>query len=130
MVNTMEWSGGLRPPWSRGLEDNIIDCVSCRDWDAILAHGCFVGPLQAKNLKVLTKDTTWKKMMLRFHGYWAPAIDEEHLTPDFFLDIGKETCPPQTYQAAPSVADANADAPAETLLYKRCCLYSYASGPR
>ncbi|EXK75695.1 hypothetical protein FOQG_19539 [Fusarium oxysporum f. sp. raphani 54005] len=30
--------------------------------------------LQAKNLKVLTKDVTWEKMMSRFEQYWTSAI--------------------------------------------------------
>ncbi|KAH7114181.1 hypothetical protein B0J13DRAFT_533689 [Dactylonectria estremocensis] len=49
--------------------------------------------LQAKNLKVLTKDITWEKMVSRFQEYWANAIDESHITADLYFDIGKETCP-------------------------------------
>ncbi|KAH6955949.1 hypothetical protein BKA56DRAFT_663112 [Ilyonectria sp. MPI-CAGE-AT-0026] len=47
--------------------------------------------LQAKNLKVLTKDVTWGKMVSRFQKYWANAIDESHITTDLYFDVGKET---------------------------------------
>ncbi|KAI8676082.1 hypothetical protein NCS56_00495100 [Fusarium sp. Ph1] len=89
---------------------------------------------QAKNLKVLTKDITWAQMMARFQNYWVNAIDDRYITADFYFDIGKETCPQQASQVASSVnrqtsnadADGFASIPAGTLLYKRCCLQSYA----
>ena len=55
--------------------------------------------LQAKNLKVLTKDATWEKMVSRFQTYWASAIDESHTTTDVYFDVGKETCPQQALGA-------------------------------
>ncbi|KAH8654320.1 hypothetical protein BGZ61DRAFT_435165 [Ilyonectria robusta] len=88
--------------------------------------------LQAKNLKVLTKDVTWEKMVSRFKEYWVKAIDENHITPDFYLDIGKETCPRQASQVVPwsqlaaEAMDDLRDKRAESLIYRRCCLESYA----
>jgi hypothetical protein len=49
--------------------------------------------LQAKNLKTMTKDVTWAKMVTRFDQYWAHTIDERYTTEDVYIDIGKETCP-------------------------------------
>ncbi|KAH7109785.1 hypothetical protein EDB81DRAFT_849298 [Dactylonectria macrodidyma] len=88
--------------------------------------------LQAKNLKVLTKDITWEKMVSRFQEYWANAIDESHITADLYFDIGKETCPQQASKVMPwsqlaaEAIDGPTDRRAETLLYRRCCLESYA----
>ncbi|EGU73900.1 hypothetical protein FOXB_15591, partial [Fusarium oxysporum f. sp. conglutinans Fo5176] len=90
--------------------------------------------LQAKNLKVLTKDITWSQTMARFQSYWTHAIDEEYVTAEFYFDVGKETCPEQASQAASFGDDAIGDGdvnnstcvPVGTLLYKRCCLQSYA----
>ncbi|KAH7111566.1 hypothetical protein EDB81DRAFT_894279 [Dactylonectria macrodidyma] len=88
--------------------------------------------LQAKNLKVLTKDVTWEKMVARFQKYWTHAIDESHITADLYFDVGKETCPQQASQVvhwsqlAAEVIDDSTDKRAETLLYRRCCLESYA----
>ncbi|KAG6998834.1 hypothetical protein FocnCong_v013541 [Fusarium oxysporum f. sp. conglutinans] len=88
--------------------------------------------LQAKNLKVLTKDVTWEKMMSRFEQYWTSAIDNSHTTTDLYFDVGKETCPQQPSQVLPwsqLAAGIIEDPPqkqAETLLYRRCCLESYA----
>ena len=95
--------------------------------------------LQAKNLKVLTKDFTWELMMTRFQNCWTQAIDERYVTPDFYFDIGKEVCPPQASHIAAAAQDVESPnehrghgnetsiAPAETLLWKRCCLESYAT---
>ncbi|KAL7903984.1 hypothetical protein GGI35DRAFT_484874 [Trichoderma velutinum] len=89
--------------------------------------------LQAKNLKTITKDVTWEKMNLRFEDYWTNAIDESHIAADLYIDIGKETCPRQASRVTPlnqPAAEEDNDlgeAEAETLLYKRCCLESYAS---
>ena len=94
--------------------------------------------LQAKNLKVLTKDFTWEAMIGRFRSYWTHAIDESFITSETFFDIGKETCPRQfsfsylptgsseTNEAeAHNTTDPLENAAAETLLWKRCCLESY-----
>ncbi|KAL7917189.1 hypothetical protein ACQKWADRAFT_61602, partial [Trichoderma austrokoningii] len=89
--------------------------------------------LQAKNLKTITKDVTWEKMNLRFEDYWANAIDESHMAADLYIDVGKETCPWKASRVAPfnqpaaEVVSGLGGAKAETLLYKRCCLESYAS---
>ncbi|KAL9567494.1 hypothetical protein ACKAV7_008444 [Fusarium commune] len=88
--------------------------------------------LQAKNLKVLTKDITWEKMMSRFEQYWTSAIDNSHTTTDLYFDVGKETCPQQPSQVVPwsqlaaGIIDNLPQEQAETLLYRRCCLESYA----
>lgn len=89
--------------------------------------------LQAKNLKTITKDTTWEKMASRFEEYWTNSVDESHVTTDFYIDVGKETCPRQISKVASwiqPVAEENSgleEIQAETLLYKRCCLESYSS---
>ncbi|EKJ68583.1 hypothetical protein FPSE_11241 [Fusarium pseudograminearum CS3096] len=89
--------------------------------------------LQGKNLKVLTKDVTWDKMMTRFRNYWTSAVEESHTTTERYFDIGKETCPQQTSQIVPwsqlaaGIMDSPTEKRAETLLYRRCCLESYAS---
>ncbi|PNP55221.1 hypothetical protein FNYG_15524 [Fusarium nygamai] len=88
--------------------------------------------LQAKNLKVLTKGVTWEKMISKFEQYWTSAIDNSHTTTDLYFDIGKETCPPQPSQVVPwsqlaaGIIDDPPQKQAETLLYRRCCLESYA----
>jgi hypothetical protein len=96
--------------------------------------------LQAKNLKVLTKDATWEQMMSRFHNYWANTIDDKYITADFYFDIRKETCPQQASKVTSSPdkravhidirGNSLVSAPAETLLYKRYYLKSYASQAR
>ena len=88
--------------------------------------------LQAKNLRLLTKDVTWEKMMSRFEQYWTSAIDNSHTTADLYFDIGKETCPQQPSEVVPwsqlatGIIDDPPEKRAETLLYRRCCLESYA----
>ena len=88
--------------------------------------------LQAKNLKIITKDITWDKMVSRFEEYWADSIEESHVATDLYIDIGKETCPQQSSKVMPcnhpvaGESDAQEAAEAETLLYKRCCLDPYA----
>ncbi|RKK84479.1 hypothetical protein BFJ68_g17353 [Fusarium oxysporum] len=85
-----------------------------------------------KNLKVLTKDITWEKMISRFEQYWTSAIDNSHTTADLYFDIGKETCPQQPSEVVPwsqlatGIIDDPPEKRAETLLYRRCCLESYA----
>ncbi|KJK87933.1 hypothetical protein H633G_08218 [Metarhizium anisopliae BRIP 53284] len=119
-----------------------------RVWDAILRavqkpgfqhFGDILILLQAKNLKVLTKDSTWERMVSRFNDYWSRSIDSDYITDDFYLDVGKETCPMQASRTREVPAElagaaheprAEPNTEAETLLYKRCCLESYASGMR
>ncbi|KID83860.1 AT hook, DNA-binding motif protein [Metarhizium guizhouense ARSEF 977] len=119
-----------------------------RVWDAILGavqkpglqhFGDILILLQAKNLKVLTKDTTWERMVSRFNDYWSRSIDSDYITDEFYLDVGKETCPMQasrtkevSLESAGAAHEPRAEpnAEAETLLYKRCCLESYASDMR
>jgi hypothetical protein len=78
--------------------------------------------LHAKNLKTLTKGSTWEGMMTRLRKYWGEAVDEAYLSADFYFDVGKETCPRQTYLATEDVGNS---LPAEILLWKKCCLGSY-----
>lgn len=81
---------------------------------------------QAKSWKVLTKDPTWNRMVERFQTYWVNAVDEIYVTDNSYFGIGKETCPQQASQVAPSVVELTEDAhpllpvntPAETLLYR------------
>ena len=77
--------------------------------------------------------------MTRFRGHWTNAIDEGHLTSEFYFDIGKEVCPQQASQIASTTiagnrigskstpSETNDDRVAETLLWKRCCLDSYTA---
>ena len=63
--------------------------------------------LEAKNLKVLTKDTTWERMMRRFDKHWLSAVDEDYVTSDFYFDIATEICPMQASRVASSVPTLN-----------------------
>lgn len=83
---------------------------------------------QVKNLKVLTKDTTWERMLSRFQKHWVYAVDEAYATDEFYFDIGKETCPQQASRVASAAVQGQAAA--ETLLYKRCCLEAYLEQER
>jgi len=78
--------------------------------------------LHAKNLKTLTKGSTWEGMMTRLQTYWGEVVDEAYMSDDFYFDVGKETCPRQTYL---STEDVGNSLPAEILLWKKCCLDSY-----
>ena len=78
--------------------------------------------LHAKNLKTLTKDSTWDGMMTRFRNYWWSMADEAYSSADFYYDVGKEVCPSQTYLSTEDLGDSP---PAEILLWKKCCLDSY-----
>jgi hypothetical protein len=53
--------------------------------------------LHAKNLKVLIRDRTWKKMIDRLQRYWSTVVDGSYMTSSFFFDVAKETCPFQAY---------------------------------
>ncbi|KIX10720.1 uncharacterized protein Z518_01804 [Rhinocladiella mackenziei CBS 650.93] len=64
--------------------------------------------LQAKNLKVLTKDTTWERMMTRFSQYWFASRVASSIR---VLDTQAEL-------------DDHRDH-SETLLWKRCCLENW-----
>ena len=55
--------------------------------------------LQAKNLKTMTKDDTWDRMVSRFEQYWSHAIEERYAAEDVYIDIGKETYPRQASRA-------------------------------
>jgi hypothetical protein len=78
--------------------------------------------LHVKNLKTLIKGFTWEDMMTRLQKYWGEVVDEAYISNDFYFDIGKETCPRQTYL---STEDIGNSLPAEILLWKKCCLDSY-----
>jgi hypothetical protein len=78
--------------------------------------------LHAKNLKSLTKDPTWAGMMTRLLKYWGSIVDDVYASADFFYDIGKETCPRQTYLSSQGPGNLP---PAEVLLWKKCCLDNY-----
>ena len=83
--------------------------------------------LHGKNVEVLTKDATWEAMMSRFQRYWKGAIEEGYITSNFYYDVGKEICPPLASQVAvcPFESENGGSGPAvpaETLVWKRCCL--------
>lgn len=86
--------------------------------------------LQAKNLKTLTKDSTWELMMTRFQKHWNSVVVFQYITPNFFYDIGKETCPQQPSYVVGRASETGEvnnlpRAQAETLLWKRCCQDSF-----
>ncbi|KAJ5288260.1 hypothetical protein N7508_011035 [Penicillium antarcticum] len=92
--------------------------------------------VQGKNLKTLTKANTWDGMMQEFAQHWGNTIDESYLSDQFYIDIGKETCPTGASQvggvgllASRHRSDrepgANQLVP-QTILWRRCCLESYA----
>ncbi|KAL4960079.1 uncharacterized protein BDV14DRAFT_211863 [Aspergillus stella-maris] len=75
--------------------------------------------IQGKNLKTLSKADTWEGMMQQFGQHWDNIIDPANLSDHFYVDIGKKTCPTGTSQV---------DGPGQqTLLWRRCCLDSYAA---
>uniref|UniRef100_A0A093UKY7 Uncharacterized protein n=1 Tax=Talaromyces marneffei PM1 TaxID=1077442 RepID=A0A093UKY7_TALMA len=83
--------------------------------------------LQAKNLKTMTKDWTWQQMMQWFYGFWDHAVDLSYTSANFYFDIGKEVCPAgPSYIAIEGEPTEEEDA-AQTLMWKRCCLDSYAA---
>jgi hypothetical protein len=84
--------------------------------------------LQGKNLKCLTKDSTWGEMTSRFDEYWGGAIAESYMTSDTYFDVGKEVCPVQKSCVAGEreVEDGEDDTLATTLVWKRCCLETYS----
>ncbi|KAJ6126119.1 hypothetical protein N7471_010612 [Penicillium samsonianum] len=49
--------------------------------------------VQGKNLKTLTKAHMWDGMTQEFAQHWGTTIDESYLSDQFYIDIGKETCP-------------------------------------
>ncbi|KAJ6050763.1 uncharacterized protein N7446_010872 [Penicillium canescens] len=92
--------------------------------------------VQGKNLKTLTKANTWDSMMQEFAQHWGNTIDESHLSNQFYIDLGKETCPAGRSQVGGGRLDAsrhrsdgepraNQLVP-QTILWRRCCLESYA----
>jgi hypothetical protein len=92
--------------------------------------------VQGKNLKTLTKADTWDGMMQQFSQHWDNAIDGSHLSDHSYVDIGKETCPNGLSRVGGVGLLAsrlrsewdprlNLLAP-QTLLWRRCCLDSYA----
>jgi hypothetical protein len=80
--------------------------------------------LHAKNLKTLTKGVTWDAMMTRLQKYWGEVVNETYMSAEFYFDVGKETCPSQTYL---STEDPGDSPPAQILLWKKCCLENFYS---
>ncbi|EDN04950.1 predicted protein [Histoplasma mississippiense (nom. inval.)] len=76
--------------------------------------------LTAKNLKLQTQSRTWMEMHKRFLHRWELAVDPQFIEEEF-IDIGKEICPPQSY-----LATQQADQIPGTVLWRRCCLQSFA----
>jgi hypothetical protein len=86
----------------------------------IFSHG--------KNLKCLTKDSTWGKMTSRFKEYWTGAVAENYMTADAYIDVGKEVCSAQESRIVceDEVAVGEDETLAKTLMWKRCCLETYS----
>ena len=76
----------------------------------------------AKNLKVLSKRPTLMQTWDDYFMRWEQALDKNYLDPDqVWIDIGKEVCAPPSllwYQ------DPGTQ-PAETYLWRPCCLETY-----
>ncbi|KAH7012026.1 hypothetical protein B0J12DRAFT_733727 [Macrophomina phaseolina] len=92
--------------------------------------------INGKNLKTLTKGLTWEEMTSRFQNCWTDSIAEAYITPEFYFDVGKEVCPVQKSRVARTRVENEAgedgiqregEAPAETLLWKRCCLETFGN---
>ncbi|PVH90217.1 hypothetical protein DM02DRAFT_665366 [Periconia macrospinosa] len=81
-----------------------------------------------KNLKCLTKDSTWRNMISRFNEYWTGAVTESYITSETYIDVGKEVCPAQTSRCTFEVGaeDGEDETLAKTLMWKRCCLEAYS----
>lgn len=75
--------------------------------------------LAAKNLKLITQATTWTGMISKLQRYWGNIANEAYCADQFYFDIGKETCPSQFSLHNKNIRD---QPPAETLLWKKCCL--------
>ena len=78
--------------------------------------------LHAKNLKTLTKGSTWEGIMTCLRKYLGEVVDEAYMSADFYFDVGEETCLCQTYL---STEDIGNSLPIEILLWKKCYLDSY-----
>ncbi|KAL4912956.1 hypothetical protein BDW62DRAFT_206030 [Aspergillus aurantiobrunneus] len=75
--------------------------------------------------------------MQRYGQHWDSTIDPADLSDHFYLDIGKETCPTGVSRVGgPGLlalrlgADQVSPVPPpgqQTLLWRRCCLDSYAA---
>jgi hypothetical protein len=72
-------------------------------------------------------------MVTRFDQYWAHVIDKRYTMEDVYIHVGKEMCPQQGSKVGPWLYLGREDdqdledVPAETLLYKCCCLQAHAS---
>jgi hypothetical protein len=53
--------------------------------------------LNAKNPKTLTKVSTWDGIMTRLRKYWREVDNKGYISANLYFDVGKETCPCQTY---------------------------------
>ncbi|KAE8357180.1 hypothetical protein BDV27DRAFT_151524 [Aspergillus caelatus] len=91
-----------------------------------------------KNLKTLTKASTWEGIVQLFQRYWDCVSDQTYQSDRLYLDIGKETCPAglsrvgstaqfSTLGPDPGSASFSTDdAGPRTVLWRRCCLESYS----
>ncbi|KAJ6047285.1 uncharacterized protein N7446_012119 [Penicillium canescens] len=69
---------------------NILETIELTGFQQFLDVIILV---QGKNLKTLTKANTWDSMMQEFAQHWGNTIDESYLSDQFYIDLGKETCP-------------------------------------
>ncbi|KAE8371060.1 hypothetical protein BDV26DRAFT_303280 [Aspergillus bertholletiae] len=91
-----------------------------------------------KNLKILTKASTWEGIVQLFQRHWDCISDQVYQSNRLYLDIGKETCPAglsrvgstaqfSTLGPDPGSASFSADdAGPRTVLWRRYCLESYS----
>ncbi|PVH90971.1 hypothetical protein DM02DRAFT_664466 [Periconia macrospinosa] len=110
------------PPDSLHAEwDTILQAVERPD----LRHfrGIFLF-CHDKNLKCLTKDSTWRNMTSRFDEYWTKAVVEGYMTSDAYIDVGKELCPARGSGVTCEEKTNNSEdeVAAKMLLWKKCCL--------
>ncbi|KAJ6045531.1 hypothetical protein N7499_003469 [Penicillium canescens] len=111
---------------------NILETVQRAGFQHFLDVTILV---QGKNLKTLTKANTWNGMMQEFAQHWGNTIDESYLSDQFYIDIGKETCPTGPSRvggvglhASRLHSDGELRASPvvpQTILWRRCCLESY-----
>ncbi|KAE8383945.1 hypothetical protein BDV23DRAFT_177430 [Aspergillus alliaceus] len=80
--------------------------------------------IQGKNLKTLTKAIIWDGMVQLFQQHWNHASVSAYLSDQFYLDIGKETCPAGIDPARESLYPGNPGS--QTVVWQRYCLESYA----
>ena len=76
--------------------------------------------MNAKNIKLLTKQPSLNAAWSRLMGQLAPVIDFDHLPADqLYVDLAKEICGTTSGLRG---QDVDKECPASTLLWRTCCL--------